>query len=300
MSLIIDGYNLLHTTMPPVIAGLDEMTLCRLLAVSRWRGESVVVVCDGQPKPHAPASPVASVLLLYSGPGVSADDVIIQRIDADSTPRRLIVVSSDRQIQKAARRRRAQAWSSPRLVRELAKLADRLGGRLDGQWGDAMDAPIGEPGASSSEAGGTNRGRGTTQNAAGGMSDADVHRWARAFDLDPEQSLEELAAEVAADVAVGDTPLEGSLAEDTTGKGGAVAKATAEDAMAKSPRRADAAGDAGDEADPAARADAAPEGSRAPDADRGGDMPADDVRRWAEAFDLDPDQPVDPDEDPFA
>lgn len=123
MALLIDCYNLLHATMPPSLAGLDEAGLCRLLARSPWAGERIVIVCDGAPKPGIiVASPVAGVELIYAGKGRSADEEIFDRIDADHSPRRLVVVSSDREIQKAARRRRAIAKSSEEFVRELAAM----------------------------------------------------------------------------------------------------------------------------------------------------------------------------------
>ena len=106
--------------MPPSLAGLDELTLCQLLAASPWGKERVAVVCDGNPKPHPPASPVPQVQLIYSGPTQSADDVIIEMIDADTAPRRLYVVSDDRQIQKAARRRRANPIANAPFIRGLA------------------------------------------------------------------------------------------------------------------------------------------------------------------------------------
>ncbi|MCC7203616.1 MAG: NYN domain-containing protein [Phycisphaeraceae bacterium] len=124
MPLLIDGYNLLHATMPPSLAGLDEEGLCRLLARSPWRGQSIRVVCDGVPKPDTPsASPVPEVDLIYSGRKRSADDLIIQFIDADTAPRRLLVVSDDHQIQKAARRRRASPVPCAAFVHQLSTLS---------------------------------------------------------------------------------------------------------------------------------------------------------------------------------
>jgi predicted RNA-binding protein with PIN domain len=129
MRLLIDGYNLLHTTMPSHLAGLDEAGLCGLLARSRWRG-GAVVVCDGMPKPGlAAVSPVASVELVYSGVGRSADEHIIALIEAHSAPRRLAVVSNDREIQKAARRRRCRVLTCERMIGELAILAAASGSR---------------------------------------------------------------------------------------------------------------------------------------------------------------------------
>lgn len=80
-----------------------------------------MVVCDGVCKPLGPSvSPVAEVELIYSGRGRSADQVIQEMVEADSAPRRLLVVSSDREIQKAARRRRAKVLASAELIRVLA------------------------------------------------------------------------------------------------------------------------------------------------------------------------------------
>ncbi len=121
MPLIVDCYNVLYAPMPASLAGLDEAGLCRALARSVWRGQRVVVVCDGLVKPHGPdVSPVEGVELRYSGRGRSADDVIVELVDADSAPRRLTVVSSDRQVQKAARRRRCRVVSSEDFIRALA------------------------------------------------------------------------------------------------------------------------------------------------------------------------------------
>ena len=121
MPLLIDCYNVLHETMPPVLAGLDEAGLCVALSRSAFRHERAVVVCDGRPKPlRASESPVPNAELVFSGGTRSADALIVDLIDRDTAPRRLVVVSSDREIRKAARRRRAQSWTSDRFVVELA------------------------------------------------------------------------------------------------------------------------------------------------------------------------------------
>lgn len=122
MPLLIDCYNVLHTTMPSSLAGLDEAGLCRALDRSGFAGDRIAVVCDGRVKPQGPeVSPVAGIELIYSGTGRTADQVIIDLIDRDTAPRRLIVVSSDREIQKAARRRRAKVLSSSQFIGVLAR-----------------------------------------------------------------------------------------------------------------------------------------------------------------------------------
>lgn len=124
MPLIIDCYNVLHATMPPMLAGLDEAGLCRALTRTPWARSPITVVADGRPKPlRATESPVAEVDLVFAGSHRSADDLIIHLIDAHSAPRRLTVVSSDRQIRAAARRRKARDLSSDDFI-------DRLCGHL--------------------------------------------------------------------------------------------------------------------------------------------------------------------------
>lgn len=161
MPLLIDGYNLLHAPMPPGLSAVDEGELCVLLARGPWRGDRVVVVCDGVPKPGGAAhSPVDAVELVFSGRKRSADDRIIEMIDADSAPRRLVVVSNDRQIQKAARRRRAQVWSCQQLMDCLAQTA--------GSGATHRDKP-----------------------RAGDMDEDEVNRWMAAFGFDEDARIDD-------------------------------------------------------------------------------------------------------------
>lgn len=108
-STIIDGYNVLHTSrwLRTSWHGVDRRRFCMLLAqLSRHRSEKVTVVFDSLPCDSDPAlAPPASLEVMYSGHGRTADDVIIQIVNASTGPRDLTVVSSDRQIRSAAKRR---------------------------------------------------------------------------------------------------------------------------------------------------------------------------------------------------
>jgi len=131
--LLIDCYNVLHTTMPPMLAGLDEGRLCEALARTAWASRGIVVVADGRPKPlRAQTSPVDEVELLFSGPTRTADSVIIDMINDHTAPRRVTVVSTDRQIRAAARRRRCTAWTSEQFI---TRLVEQLRGGAAGQPG---------------------------------------------------------------------------------------------------------------------------------------------------------------------
>lgn len=132
MPALIDCYNVLHEPMPPSLAGLDTAGLCVALSRTSWRSTGVVVVCDGAPGALGLLeSPVEGVELVYSGGGRSADAEIIDRINAHTAPRRLVVVSSDHEIQQAARRRRARVWTSERFVAWLASAMGRRTPRTD-------------------------------------------------------------------------------------------------------------------------------------------------------------------------
>ncbi|BAM04401.1 NYN domain-containing protein [Phycisphaera mikurensis] len=124
MRLLIDCYNLLHAAMPPVLAGLNERRLCELLVGSRWdRGAgSVIVVADGGVKPGGPVAGDAGgpARMRYAGPSRTADDVLIGLIEEASAPRRLAVVTDDREIRRAAKKRKVRPVDTESFVRKLA------------------------------------------------------------------------------------------------------------------------------------------------------------------------------------
>ncbi len=119
MPVIIDGYNLLHAARRYDEDGdLGRGQLCQLLG--RWgrvARQEVLVVFDGAapPEPLGRQLHGVGIEVIYSGPGRSADDLVVERIDASSAPRRLMVVSSDRQVRRAARRRRCGQVGSAEL-----------------------------------------------------------------------------------------------------------------------------------------------------------------------------------------
>ncbi|TVQ60133.1 MAG: hypothetical protein EA379_08925 [Phycisphaerales bacterium] len=132
MPLIIDAFNALHATgaMPrglsPDLSPSDESDLARLVAASKWRTGQTTIVCDGTGGGRAGPDlrkNVEGVEIVYAGPGRDADSLIARMIEADTSPRKLVVVSSDRAIQKAARRRRAVAMSSEAFLGTLAPVA---------------------------------------------------------------------------------------------------------------------------------------------------------------------------------
>lgn len=121
--LLVDAYNVLMVTgvLPPDLAGLDESGLASLIAAGRYARREARLICDGTPRGKAPGSASGRVTIVYAGPGREADDVIEALIEVDSAPRRLLVVSTDRRVRKAARRRRAPSMTSDVFLRQLAE-----------------------------------------------------------------------------------------------------------------------------------------------------------------------------------
>ncbi len=138
MALIVDAYNVLHQAhqLPPEFGSISATDLCRLLERSAWAEQRATVVCDGSPKPDE-GDYLGPIRLVYSGPGRDADSVIIDLIDRDDGPRDLVVVSNDREIRRAARRRRAKAMSAERFLRHLARKPSPGGTGKPAPAGDA-------------------------------------------------------------------------------------------------------------------------------------------------------------------
>lgn len=130
MSLLVDTYNVLGVTgvLPPEVAGLDEESLARVIARSRFAGRKAALICDGvrsrdlagRDGARGLKRRVDGVDIIYAGGGRDADSLIERVIAEDSAPRRLLVVSSDRRVQKAAARRRCGVMSSEAFLHRLA------------------------------------------------------------------------------------------------------------------------------------------------------------------------------------
>ncbi len=122
MSLLIDGYNLMHAA-GIVGRGTGRGFLERSrLAVLNFVVESIdpaeipvtTVVFDAQNAP--PGLPRElnhrGIKVRFAAGYANADELIEELIERDSAPRRLTVVSSDHQLHRAARRRKAKAIDS--------------------------------------------------------------------------------------------------------------------------------------------------------------------------------------------
>lgn len=129
MPTIIDGTNLLCAIQEE---GEDyeirtEVQLCqRLETYFSLMGEDAEIVFDGAGPPDTSVFGVAGHMeVFFSGFSKDADTVIEEKVQANTSPRRLTVVSSDRRLRKAAAARDATAIKSElfwgQVLRELRR-----------------------------------------------------------------------------------------------------------------------------------------------------------------------------------
>lgn len=129
MALLIDGYNLIHEggilsrRAGPGDLQRARLALANILAFSLPPEtlRQTIVVFDAVHAPWGVPRELVhrGVVLRFADRGREADDLIEELIAADSAPKRLVVVSSDHRLQRAARRRGAKAFDSDLWLRRL-------------------------------------------------------------------------------------------------------------------------------------------------------------------------------------
>ncbi|MEQ8791541.1 MAG: NYN domain-containing protein [Pirellulaceae bacterium] len=122
MSLLIDGYNLLHASgVLPRGAGAGTLERARgalleflvsALDPQELRQTTIVFDAKDAPKGVPDAYDYQGLSIRFARDYRDADVLLIELIRLDHAPRKLVVVSSDHQVQRAARRRRAKAVDS--------------------------------------------------------------------------------------------------------------------------------------------------------------------------------------------
>jgi predicted RNA-binding protein with PIN domain len=121
MPFLIDGHNLipkigLHLEDPD-----DEMELIRLLQdFSRIRRQQVEAYFDGAPAGQAGSRKIGSIKAHFVRQGQTADSAIRRRLEAmGKSAKNWTVISSDREVQNAAKANEAVALSSEDFVKLL-------------------------------------------------------------------------------------------------------------------------------------------------------------------------------------
>jgi predicted RNA-binding protein with PIN domain len=129
VAILIDGYNLLHGTDlfgSGRAAGTLEASREALLqfvieALEPGELSETTIVFDSKEAP--PGLPRVlhreGLTIRYASDYANADELLEELIQADTSPRKLLVVSSDHQVQRAARRRKARFVESRQWYVEM-------------------------------------------------------------------------------------------------------------------------------------------------------------------------------------
>jgi predicted RNA-binding protein with PIN domain len=128
MPFLIDGYNLLWAiNRIDADSQLSDVQLCQLL--SRYlaaTSESGEIIFDGIGPPEKEVfNNLRNLEVIFVGQKSDADTIIEDKIQMNTAPGRLTVVSSDRRIRLAARKRKAASikceefWNN--LCRQLSR-----------------------------------------------------------------------------------------------------------------------------------------------------------------------------------
>ncbi len=155
MRALIDFMNLVHPWLGGVGTDLpfppDDLPgqinlLGTILSANGFGDAGTVIVCDGAMPKGVSGNPASGVAIRFAGPGREADALIEELIEADTGPRHLLVVSSDRRILRAAQRRRAHIATSEAFLRRLKNVPDNNDDDGPGEGGNSprRNAPLSE------------------------------------------------------------------------------------------------------------------------------------------------------------
>jgi len=136
MTLIVDGYNLLHASgvfgesRGP--RGFEQSRIALLNLLVDLLGEKAsdtIVVFDAARAPDGLPARLShgGMRVWFAREYPDADSLIEELVEDDTAPTHLVVVSSDRRLQVAARRRRAKAVSCEEWLAEAREARRRRG-----------------------------------------------------------------------------------------------------------------------------------------------------------------------------
>jgi predicted RNA-binding protein with PIN domain len=122
--LLVDGYNVSQLGWPDLPIAEQRTRLADALAeLSARTGAEVTIVFDGAETAYPSIVPGTArpVRVVFSPPGVEADDVVIGRVAELRPFRPVAVASSDRRVQAGAAQSGANVISSPQLLAVLRR-----------------------------------------------------------------------------------------------------------------------------------------------------------------------------------
>lgn len=133
MPYLIDGYNLqkqIHK-IDPEFETLSDTYLCKILSsyLKRIRQFGEVIFDGIGPPDKTEFENLDNIEVVFTGRNIDADSIIERKIKANTAPKRLVVVSSDRRVRAAAAKRKAVGIKSedfwPMVTSQLSRRSKR-------------------------------------------------------------------------------------------------------------------------------------------------------------------------------
>ncbi len=129
MPYLVDGYNLQKRIQKtdPQFETLSDTYLCKILSryLKRIRDQGQIIFDGIGPPDKTGFENLDNIEVVFVGRNTDADTVIERKIKANTAPKKLVVVSSDRRLRVAAAKRKATGIKSedfwPMLTRELGR-----------------------------------------------------------------------------------------------------------------------------------------------------------------------------------
>lgn len=129
MPFLIDGHNLIGKMKHLCLSDPeDEIKLIsHLKKYHTARGKNIIVVFDSNdaPGPQRPLTLPSGIKVIFAPLKRTADQVIKEMIEKEPNPKGLIVVSSDNEVIRFAKRRRAKVLASEDFAHEIETLKER-------------------------------------------------------------------------------------------------------------------------------------------------------------------------------
>ncbi len=129
---IIDGHNLLHSIekTDEGSESISDVQLCRIVGrYLKLIGEKGEIVFDGTgPRDKSGFDNISNLEVLFAGRATDTDTIIEDKIRANTAPKRLTIVSSDRRLRKAAQATKARVVKSQAFWNNLQKQLSRKKG----------------------------------------------------------------------------------------------------------------------------------------------------------------------------
>ncbi|PXY27266.1 NYN domain-containing protein [Prauserella muralis] len=123
LHVVVDGYNVTKTGYPDLTLAEQRNRLTgQLAALGARTGAEVTVVFDGAGVTSIPLAGPRGVRVLFSDPGVLADDVIRSLVGSEPTGRPILVVTSDQAVVTSVRESGAHAAPSALFLTRLGRV----------------------------------------------------------------------------------------------------------------------------------------------------------------------------------